>query len=106
MPIPLINTMQKWLFKSYCRDLTCSLNAFLRSCHGNIWALQLVALRQERRRTLGGADAPLKRLRGGESFFVWGKTQMQDLTLFVKIVWLPGGSGTVVWRLCFGDRVC
>ena len=69
VPVPVISTMRNWLFKRYCRGLMRSLSAFLRSCHGSNWALQLVALRQERRQLSGGADAPLKRLRGGESFF-------------------------------------
>jgi hypothetical protein len=48
-----------------------------------------------------------KALAGGRVIFsIWYETQMQDLMWLVKIVRLPGGSGTVVRRLFFGHGAC
>jgi hypothetical protein len=103
VPVPVIDTMRKWLFKRYCRGLMRSLSAFLRTCHGKDWALQLVALRQERRRMSGSADAPLKRLRGGESFFDLERNAYAGSDVVRQdssASWWEwnGGSALIFWR--------
>jgi hypothetical protein len=57
IPIRVLNTMRKWLFKRYCRGLMQSLGVFLSCCHGKDWVLKLLALRQEQFRTKDGARA-------------------------------------------------
>jgi hypothetical protein len=73
VPIPVINTVRKWLFKCYYCGLLSSLSAFLCLCHGSDWALQLMALcRQEHFRTNGGAIARFKCFQEGKSFYDLG----------------------------------
>jgi hypothetical protein len=69
VPLSVIATMRKWLFKRYCRGLMRSLALFLSRCHGSDWAQQLTVLRKEHSRQQSVDIPPLKRLRGGESFF-------------------------------------
>ena len=103
IPIPVINTIRKWLFTRYCRGLMRSLGACLRRWHGKDWVLELLALRRERGRTQGGFSAHLKRLRGGESFFDLCRNADAGSDLIRKnssASWWEwnGGSALVFWQ--------
>jgi hypothetical protein len=103
VPLLVIETMRKWMFKRYCRGLMRSLASFLCRCHGRDWAHQLTVLRNDHSRTRSGALAPLTRLRGGESFYDLernadaGSEVIRQNSLASWWEW-NGGSALIFWR--------
>jgi hypothetical protein len=65
IPIWVLNTMRKWLFKRYCQGFMQSLGVFLSCCHGKDWVLKLLALRHEQLSDQGRCSCSSQALAGG-----------------------------------------